>query len=49
MTKRDTYRTSIDWDEVEQAYVEQRHEQDMRDLMLPERGVIVDECRWGKQ
>ena len=49
MSKRDTYREHIDWADVERAYAEQRHEQDMRDLMMPERGVIVDECRWGKQ
>ena len=49
MGKRDTYREHIDWADVERAYAEQRHEQDMRDLMMPERGVIVDECRWGRQ
>ena len=49
VSKRDTYREHIDWADVERAYAEQRHEQDMRDLMMPERGVIVDECRWGRQ
>ena len=49
MSKRDTYRDDIDWADVERACAEQRHEQDMRDLMLPERGVIVDECRWDRR
>ena len=49
MSKRDTFRECIDWAEVERALAEQRHERDVRDLMLPERGVIVDECRWGRQ
>lgn len=49
MSKRDTYREHIDWADVERAYAEQRHERDMRDLMMPEHSVIVDECRWGRQ
>ena len=52
MGKRDTYREHIDWADVERAFAEQRHERDVRDvrdLMMPERGVIVDECRWGKR
>lgn len=26
-----------------------REDDEMRRLMIPERGIVVDECRWGKR
>lgn len=49
MGKRDTYRDEPDWADVDQAYRQWSHDRDMRELMMPERGVVVDECRWGRQ
>lgn len=49
MGKRDTYRDEIDWEEVDAAYRARDHELRMRELMTPERGIVVDECRYEKR